>query len=168
MPPALPTQANIEVIYGINNISEWSDADNDGDAVKKAARVAWAIQRGYDYILGRVYKRFDISTFTAYPAVIFELIAKRAGIELYNSPRTIVDGDSAVAQIGAMSLQIEATLDQILSGQLYLIDAPNQAIDNPAINTGGDPFRSINRRYGTMNQWSGEPIVIPYGNFYVD
>ena len=166
MAPALPVRADVEQVYGIANVSQWADLDNDGDATKITNRINWAISRGYDYILGRLSKRFDISTFVNYPSVIFQLIAKRAGIELYTSPRGIVDGDAATAQLNAMSLQIEAQLDQILSGQLQLLDAPALPSDGPGVYNSCNPFASINRRYGYGDQWTGEPICIPYGNFF--
>ena len=163
MSAPLPTIADLQQIYGINNIHDWANLDNDNDPTKIANRVTWAIARGYDYILGRLNKRFDISTFVTYPSVIFQLIAKRAGIELYTSPRGIVDGDAATAQLNAISLEIEARLDQILSGQLQLLDAPVLPISGPGVNNGNVCFRNY-RCY--PDQWTGEPIVIPYGNFY--
>ena len=169
--PALPTITDLNTVYGSTNIDEWSDSDNDGDVVKKAARVTWAIENAYLYIIGRLNKRFDTTTWVSYPAIVFKLIAKRAGIELYSSPRGLVDGDAATAQLNARSLEIEAQLDQILSGQLQIVDLPVAPTDCPGVNNGGDPFREINSRSlqwssTSQAQWTGEPCVIPNGNFY--
>ena len=168
---ALPTVTDLQVIYGSTNVDQWADADNDADVVKKAARITWAINNAYLYISGRLCKRFDFTTFVSFPQIIFQLIAKRAGIELYASPRGLADGDAQTAQLNARSLEIESQIDQILSGQLQVIDLPVFPVDQPGITNGGDPFRKLNNGTFQWNthmqeQCTGEPLVIPYGAFY--
>lgn len=164
MTAALPQQSDLEMIYGATNIAQWASADNDGDITKREARVNWAIARGYDYILSRVSRRYDISTFVEFPSIVFQLIAKRAGIELYSSPRGLVDGDPATAQLNSLSLQVEVALDQIIAGVLPLIDAPVQPTVMPGINNSGGRFSVDGHRHNV--QHSGEPCVIPDGRFY--
>ena len=161
--PALPTRPDLEIVYGQANISYWASADNDEDETKKAARITWAIDRAYDYIVGRLNRRFDITTWVSIPSIIFQLIAKRAGIELYSSPRGLTDGDPATAQLNAMSVEVEARLDQILSGQLQVFDAPQLPIDTPGINNSTAPFM-YKRRH--CEQLTGEPVVTPWSPFY--
>jgi hypothetical protein len=161
--PQLPAQSDLEIIVGASNVSQWADVDNDKDTTKRKARVAWAIARGYDYVIARISPRYDITTFVTFPSIVFQLIARRACIELYKSPRGLVDGDQAAAQLKSISIDIEAQIEQILAGQLPLIDAPSQPNNYPEVdNSGCLPWSSFRR----SNQWSGDPCVETYTRFY--
>lgn len=161
--PQLPLQPDLELVVGASNVAQWADVDNDGDSTKRRARITWAINEGYTYIIGRIAPRYDITTFVTYPSIIFQLIAKRACIELYRSPRGLVDGDPAAAQLNSISLDIEAKIDLIMAGLLRLIDAPVEPNAIPEIdNSGGLPWNTFNSR----TQWSGEPCVTDRSVFY--
>lgn len=163
MTAPLPQQSDLEQIIGADNVRQWSDVDNDGDRVKQANRIVWAVNQGYDYIAGRLAYRFNIGTLVAFPHIIFQLIAQRACIELYQSPRGLVDGDPANAGLNSISVQIESKLDQIIAGILQVIDAPVQPMSTPDVeNCGALRWQDYHRQ----TQWSGEPIVIPYGRYY--
>ena len=120
--PTLPVQSDLVNIYGTSNINQWGSVDNDGDDVAIANRVTWAITQGANYVLGRLERKFAFSTFTTLPSLVFNLIVMRAGIELYKMPRGLVDGDPASAMINAQKLEVDSQLDQIISGQIDLID----------------------------------------------
>ena len=165
MPLTLPAQSDLNMVYGTVNINQWADADNLQDAPTITARCNWAINIAYNYILGRLSDRYDISTFVSLPAVIFELITKRAGIELYRSPRGLVDGDPATASLNSMSLEVESKLDQILSGLLQLLDAPVNPTNVPGVNNCTARF-PLGMRYN-QQQWDGTPLVDDCTQFYV-
>ena len=72
--------------------------------------------------------------FRSLPSACLNLIAARACIELYQSPRGLVDGDAAFQMISSMSLRIEAKIDQYNAGQLRFLDNSNEAIQHPTVN----------------------------------
>lgn len=169
MPLTLPVRSDLEIIYGATNIAQWADADNDKDQSKIANRITWAVDQGQQYVVGRISKRFNASAFSAYPAIVFSLIARRAGIELYASPRGFVDGDPATAAIRAQDLKVETQIDQILAGQLPLVDIPveQQPTAKPGINNSTACIpRLLDGRY-INEQWTGEPICCDDNNFYI-
>ena len=132
-----PTRSDLEIIFGKSNILQWADADNvydtgvgaDNDNANAAitARINWAIDQAFLYVVGRLAKRFDVAKWDCcdLPALVKNLVTMRAGIELYQAPRGLIDGDPANAQINSINLKVESQIEQILAGQLYLIDAVN-------------------------------------------
>jgi hypothetical protein len=165
MTAPLPVRSDVEIVYGAANIAQWALVDNDDDETKKDARITWAIQQAYEYIEGRLASRIQFSTFVTIPKLIFSLIAKRAGLELYSSPRGLIDGDAATAQLNTLSVEVEARIDQILSGQLKIVDDPVPAVDYPGINNVGGS-RNLMHHHDSCRQYTGEPTVTPYSNFY--
>lgn len=160
--PTLPTKADLVTIVGTNNVNQWADVDNLQNQTTIDNRVTWAIQQGYNYVVGRIALRFDITTFVSLPAIVYQLIAQRACIELYQSPRGLVDGDPAVAQLNSISLLVESRIDQILAGILRVTDAPVQPEQVPTVeNAGRLPWNRIH----AGQQWTGDPCVIDCGNF---
>ena len=159
--PALPERTDLEVVFGKANIALWGDADNTEDAGDIDARITWAIDQAYNYVAGRLAKRFKVADWTALPSLVFNLVAMRGGIELYQHPRGLVDGDTANNAINSINLKVESQIDQILAGQLHLLDheGPKQqiAVDNSTALPNHD-YR--------MSQLEGAPIPFPYGRFF--
>lgn len=116
------TRASLNIVFGKTNIDKWADADNDQDPDKISARVAWASNKARNYIEGRLARRYSVP-FTSVPVIVINLIVSRTGIELFKSPRGLVDGNDMTAQINSINLEVESQLDQILAGTLQLIDA---------------------------------------------
>jgi hypothetical protein len=166
----LPTQPDLEMIYGASNIAQWADSDNKGSKSTRDARIAWAVQEGYRYIVGRLANRIDIEQLVALPAEVFSLIARRAGIELASAPRGLVDGDPKAAQLNAQALIIETKLDQILAGQLKLLDLPDEAIpiNTPGVNNSTAHYEFDALRPRRNEQCIGVPRVVDNTNFYVN
>lgn len=162
--PTLPTRDDLVMISGEVNISQWADVDNDGSKIKKESRIYWAINESRRYVAGRLACRFDITKFVDYPEVIYWLIARRACIELYTQPRGLADGDPAAAQLNAISIRVEAEIDQILAGVLKLADLETPPISYPDINNSGGSG-AFDRCY-REHQNDGMPIVDTWSRFY--
>ena len=163
MAPALPTQSDLENMFGVDNIRLWADVNNDNATQSIEDRIDWAFNEARIYISGRLAVKYDISIFVTYPEAVFSLICKRAGIELYSRPRGLVDGDAAAAVIAATSLEVETRLEQILADQFRLIDLPSETVGMPGVNNSGGA-RSLN--HNVHEQIYGEPIVCDWTNFY--
>lgn len=166
----LPTKSDLLVVYGAENIDKWASANNDGSPTAKETRIAWAVNNAYNYVCGRLASQYNVAGFVTLPYVVFELIAKRGGIELYESPRGLVDGDPATRMLQQKSTQIEARIDQILSGQLQLLDLPSAQqpiaiphVDNSTARFRLDPLQDYGRRF---EQFDGIPCVGPNSGFY--
>jgi len=163
MPLTLPTKSDLVLVYGDDNINRWADANNDGIPQRTAERITYAIAEAKRYVLGRLAERFPVNDWTAYPEIVFNLIAQRAGIELYSNPRGLTDGDSSAKALLAKSEQIEARIEQILAGQLKLIDLEEQPVSTPFVNNSTASFYSRSNQ-----QVEGIPCVTPCGGFYAE
>lgn len=163
----LPTIDDISVIYGSRNVRDWADMDNDNDSTKINARVTYAVGEAYRYIYQRLSNRFDVSSWLTLPAEVFSLIAKRAGIELYGTPRGLTDGADAQRQLAAMSIAIEAMLERILSGQMQMLDVTDetQPTQVPGCNITTAPF--VREERLRARQCTGEPVLTDDMNFIV-
>lgn len=81
------TQAQIEVVYGVNNIAKWADIDNDANATTKANRITAAISYAseeIDDVLRTMGVRIPIVTASgSTPTTIVHIAAVLAGLWLY-------------------------------------------------------------------------------------
>ena len=78
-------QADIEDIFGVDNVAKWADKDEDQNATKIAARIAKAI----DYATADFYDRIrgGVLTipFTTFDRTSVGLCARLAGVWLYEA-----------------------------------------------------------------------------------
>jgi galactitol-specific phosphotransferase system IIB component len=81
------TQANIETVYGANNVAKWADIDNDANATTKSTRITYAIDvasEEIDDVLRTSPVRIPIVTAAgATPKTIEHIAAVLAGLWLY-------------------------------------------------------------------------------------
>lgn len=88
MSPTYCTQADIELEYGATNLAQWADIDNDGDATKKANRIAHAIavaSEEIEEVLRKMHFRLPAvqGSGSGIPTTINRLAAVMAGLWLY-------------------------------------------------------------------------------------
>jgi phage gp36-like protein len=87
---AYATRANVESIFGANNVSQWANRDNDGDGGKITAAIADALARAETRIDDRLREGPYAIPFTVTPEQVTEITAMLAGVLLYEW-RRIVD-----------------------------------------------------------------------------
>lgn len=119
--PAVSAQA-IYNIFGTLNVNKWADADNTGDSGIIASRIAWASNRAYLEVCGRLGKRYAMP-FANIPPMVVEIICTMAGVILFRSPRGLVEGTPEGAQVKSIYDDAEEKLVAIISGRLVLIGA---------------------------------------------
>lgn len=115
------SRASIEAVFGKDNISTWADADNDQDPTTISNRIAWAANKSAAIVLGRLKKKFVIP-FPVMPSLVVEMISTRAGIELFRSPRGLVEGDVSSNQINSIDKANDALIGLVLKGRLEFTD----------------------------------------------
>jgi len=162
----LPELDDLAIIYGNANIRQWADMDNDDDTTKILQRVAYAVTEAKRYVYQRLALRYDVSLWETLPEEVFSIIAKRAGIELYATPRGLKDGTEAAKMLATISIAIEAKLEQILTGQVTLLDLPDeqQPMTWPVANNSTASF--IDEERYRRQQRTGEPYLSDDMNFY--
>jgi phage gp36-like protein len=82
-------EADLNNMYGANNVQTWADLDGDEDAGKIAARIAAAIVVADDeidsYMRGGPYPLPLADDASATPKLVTDISAKLAGVWLYES-----------------------------------------------------------------------------------
>lgn len=111
---------DLYLVYGEGNIRKWADADNDKDDDKIAARIDWAIAKADAYIDDRLRRKWHDLPFDPVPTTIKELSAQLAGINLFRSPRGLVDGDDSNATMSEMREECDTIIGNILGGVIKL------------------------------------------------
>lgn len=165
MSVTLPLRADLEAAFGAANIAQWCDVDGTENAQLIDARATWGIQRGYNWIVAKLDRRFAISQITTtLPAIVFELITDRAGIEVYRSPRGIVDGDPAFQMINSASLRIESYVEQLQTGAMDLTDIATPPTDTIAVVCADDI--PGNREFVHAMLRIDKYYAPPYGNMW--
>ncbi len=95
-------KSNIEAIYGVDNVAQWSNLDND-DAQANTTRIDDAISYGEAYIddafRNGAYKLPIIGTTGSVPRIVIDMAAKMAGVWLYNTRRIHNRSADEVGQI---------------------------------------------------------------------
>jgi phage gp36-like protein len=88
---AYATRADVEQVYGADNVRKWADLDNRGSTADVDARVLWALNlataRMNAHLLGGVY---TVPFVTPYDLLVIDANARLAGLLLYQA-RGITD-----------------------------------------------------------------------------
>lgn len=115
------SRAAIEAVFGKANIATWADTDNDQDATTISNRIAWAANKATTIVLGRLKKKYIIP-FPVMPSLVVEMICTRAGVELFRSPRGLVEGDVESNQINSINDANDQLIGMVLSGRIEFTD----------------------------------------------
>lgn len=125
---AYSTRVDVEEIFGIKNVAQWADLDNDRNETDIASRITKGIAVSDAFINNRFRRtryRIPVVCSTS-PETLVDIAAKLAGVWLYeNRGIRDVDPDSGNPKHALMWHKKEANrlLDQIISGAIEL-DAP--------------------------------------------
>ena len=139
MPQPYSTRADVELIYGRDNVSKWADVNNNGDLKEITARVTFSIKSADDFIEDAlrsgpyVVPLVFIAPATALSQTIINLSAMKAGFVLYSS-RGIVDAaDSEKNQLAPQLKKVMTTIRTILDGRLTLLLERHSEIAYPEV-----------------------------------
>lgn len=84
--PAYAVRADLDLIFGRDNVSKWADLNNNEDADEIAQRVCWALAEAKDYFDDRLRGGpYSIPFEETYPDQIVSMSARWAGVLLYDS-----------------------------------------------------------------------------------
>lgn len=146
--PTLPEASDLYNVFGTTNINKWADADNVGvddpeDLPEGVTnRIEWAIEQAANYILSKLARKYDTASWAVFPTLIFDIVVRRAGVELYRTPRGLVDGTDMMSAMIAMHDDVENRLNLVLAGALILIDlVEDQPHNEPGINNHADAVK---------------------------
>lgn len=124
------TESSMNLIFGANNIQKWADVDNDEDAIKIAARIAWALTQATT----RVDAMLSTGRYTSYldDPLVEDLVARLAGVLLYDS-RGITDAEDDENPVSKHQAYVDTTLRRIQSGTLKLSTATLAYTNTPGV-----------------------------------
>lgn len=130
------TQANLESVFGVDNVARWSQLDPD-EAGADTDRIAAAIAYASAWIDARLSGGRYIVPLpdgTSAPLIIVDAAARIAGWWLYGS-RGFHDADAKGDRVQEHREHAESVLDRIVSGQVQIVGAPllQQAGYSPAV-----------------------------------
>ncbi len=121
---AYSIRADIEAIFGVDNVTKWGDLNNNENAGEITARITAAIVRADDDIdnalRGGQYKTLP---FTSVPETIKQLSATLSGVHLYEARGVTdfnVESGQPQHQLHWQRKRVETDLKKIRSGQIRL------------------------------------------------
>lgn len=122
--PNYITQSDIEASYGVENIAQWSNLDND-DAQANVARITTAITYAEAYIDDKLRDgRYEIPITGTIPSMVVDMAAKMAGVWLFNTRRPHRSGDNDTGEIiQGHQDEVDSLLAEYASGQRKLTAA---------------------------------------------
>jgi hypothetical protein len=134
-------RADIELIFGLSNVAQWADVDNDNDSSKIDTRICWALQSAKAYFDDMLNNGpYDVPFVLPYPQQIIVENARYAGCALYDS-RGVIDTDGNGKGVDALTQQrkkTEAFIVRVLANQTQLYGL-NSAKNTPgALDETGD------------------------------
>jgi hypothetical protein len=116
-------QLDIEYIFGRANVEQWGNPDNEEDYALVEQRINQANLYAESEFLGRIAEGpYDLEEVrTIKPQMAITICASLAGSWLYDT-RRVVDSDPGTDEIGAQRKNANKWIQQIMAGQLKLID----------------------------------------------
>lgn len=129
-PSLTVTRAMVEMIYGAANVARWADADNLDNQTTITNRIAWAIYRADLYVEGKLSLLYTVPM-NPIPALVSEWIAERAGIELYISPRGLVEGSDETAVMESRIAKLDQRIGEAVQGLIRFLDVPTTFTTTP-------------------------------------
>lgn len=130
-------RADIEDVYGVENVKVWADLDNDGDEAKITARITKALARSYakmnDYLRGGPYNLPLANAALAIPDTAIDINATLAGIWLYEKRghEDILDTGRPLHRYSSLKTQAFADLRNIRFGVLNLDAVRSETTTTP-------------------------------------
>jgi phage gp36-like protein len=119
---AFATRQTIELIFGAANLVRWADKDNDGDAGKIAAAIAWALDEATLQLTSRLSGGPYATPFATTPPELVTPCARLAGVLLYDG-RGITDADAEgnpTNQLAPHRKMVDQFIKSIKSGNASL------------------------------------------------
>lgn len=116
------TAADLNNVFGNENIQQWADTNNTRDAGEISDRIDWAIESADADIDARLGVVFATVPFDPVPVVIKNTSAMLAGAYLYGLPRAMTDGTDSANVVLAIQNRATDTLDKLVMGKLILPD----------------------------------------------
>ena len=122
------TRADIEAMFGVDNVSKWADLDNDADVDKILARITVMIGYASDEIDDRLRDGRYVIPFGTAPTTIKRCAVGIAGTMLYDARGIIEEAEEN--SIDKHRTLAEKTLNEIVAGKIRLsaalIDTQNE------------------------------------------
>ena len=116
-------RADVEVIYGKDNVNKWGDINNTGELDEVTSRVSWAIDNADVYIDGKLKGGPYKLPFTSTPALIKDLSARLAGHFLFQTRILDDEVPSEVSIAEQHKRYVDQVLREIVSGVMKLLDS---------------------------------------------
>lgn len=125
-------RADLDAVFGSDNITIWADLNNNQNAGEIAARVLWSFNLAtaevQGYLIGSTYKWSDVEEHI----VVKHLIVLRAGILLYG-PRAVSDEEDKANPMRGHEKRYNELLKRVFTGNFALTDKTKQCGTIPIV-----------------------------------
>lgn len=137
VPSPYCVRADVEDVFGSENVVKWADLNNKGEADEVAARIAWAIRWASNEVDSRLRRFIYVLPLanegSVVPVEVVDVTATLAGVWLYEN-RGVQDFDPEtgvmVHRLEWNRKRAERTLQEILAGTRMLDAVPRSPDDN--------------------------------------
>ena len=107
-------RADVERRWGVENVRQWADLENDEDAAKILAQITWAIAQATSRIENDLSSSVYVLPFDPVPTEVRKYAAVLAGVELFGCRSMAATNDSPTTQHAENEYQ--TWLTAVLSG----------------------------------------------------
>jgi len=140
-------RADIEAVYGRDNVSKWADLNNNNDAGEITARVDRAIAVAGDELDSRLRRsqyRVPLEGVTGtLPYVVKDMVATLAGVWLYES-RGVVDAEDGSHRLQYGREKVGDQISDILANRLWIDCVEDGGATCPTVITQDVPPHGVN------------------------
>lgn len=109
------TPSDVERRWGINNVRQWADLENDGDNAKIQTQIDWAILAASERINSDLAASVYLLPFNPVPYAVRRFAATLAGVELYNTRAVNISRDQSNAEIRTALADYSNWITSVLS-----------------------------------------------------
>ena len=109
------TPSDVERRWGINNVRQWADLENDGDNAKIQTQIDWAILAASERINSDLAASIYLLPFNPVPYAVRRFAATLAGVELYNTRAVNISRDQSNAEIRTALADYSNWITSVLS-----------------------------------------------------
>lgn len=109
------TPSDVERRWGINNVRQWADLENDGDEAKIQTQIDWAILAASERINSDLAASVYLLPFNPVPYAVRRFAATLAGVELFNTRAVNISREQSNGEIRTALADYSNWITSVLS-----------------------------------------------------
>lgn len=133
VPPGYCARADIEQVFGKDNVTKWADLDGDSNLGRIAARILVAIEAAQDEVDNTLRDGMYVIPLTSVPVTVRDITATLAGVWLFtrHGEEDAAEGEPA-HRLEGLRNNVRRQLTQIRTGGIRLDAILKEGVTWPA------------------------------------